>query len=96
MRTKPSSEAAAYGIEIGKKVFHVVAVDAAGQPIQRVKFARETLLRFFEAASPVLIGMEACAGSQWLARKRIALGHDARIIPAKFVKVGSLILGSLI
>ncbi len=30
--------------------------------------------------------MEACAGSQWLARKLIALGHDARIIPAKFVK----------
>lgn len=30
--------------------------------------------------------MEACAGSQWLARKLAACGHDARIIPAKFVK----------
>ena len=64
MRTKPNPDAAAYGIDIAKKVFHVVAMDAAGQPIQRAKFARETLLRFFEAADPVLIGMEACAGSQ--------------------------------
>ena len=86
MRTKPNPEAAAYGIDIGKKVFHVVAMDASGRPIQRAKFVRETLIRFFEAANPVLIGMEACAGSQWLARKLIARGHDARIIPAKFVK----------
>lgn len=44
------------------------------------------MLAFFEAAPPSLIGMEACAGSQWLAHKLIAFGHDARIIPAKFVK----------
>jgi len=86
MRTKPKPEAAAYGIDIGKKVFHVVAMDAAGRPIQRAKFSRETLLRFFEAADAILVGMEACAGSQWLARKLIECGHDARIIPAKFVK----------
>lgn len=86
MRTKPRSEAAVYGIDIGKKVFHVVALDTEGRPLQRVKFARETLLRFFEVAQPALIGMEACAGSQWLARKLIELGHDAKIIPARFVK----------
>jgi transposase len=33
-----------------------------------------------------LIGMEACPGSQWLARRLIEMGHDARIIPARFVK----------
>jgi len=86
MRTTPKPDAAAYGIDIGKKAFHVVALDAKGQPIQRVKFSRETLLKFFEAADTALIGMEACAGSQWLARKLAVLGHDARIIPAKFVK----------
>lgn len=86
MRTKPKSEAAAVGIDIGKKVFHVVALDCKGQPIQRAKFSRETLLRFFEAAAHVLVGMEACSGSQWLARKLTGMGHDARIIPAKFVK----------
>lgn len=30
--------------------------------------------------------MEACPGSQWLARKLHALGHKVRIIPAQFVK----------
>ncbi len=30
--------------------------------------------------------METCARSQWLARKLIACGHYARIIPAKYVK----------
>lgn len=86
MRTKPKPNVAAYGIDIGKKVFHVVAVDAAGTPIQKARFSRETLLRLFEAADPAMIGMEACAGSQWLARKLSQIGHDARIIPAKFVK----------
>jgi transposase len=33
-----------------------------------------------------LIGMEACPGSQWLAWRLAAMGHDARIIPARFVK----------
>ena len=30
--------------------------------------------------------MEACPGPQWLARKLIERGHDARIMPARFVK----------
>jgi transposase len=30
--------------------------------------------------------MEACPGSQWLARKLIERGHDARIMPARSVK----------
>ena len=55
--------------------------------LQDVEFiARETLLRFFDAADPALIGMETCARSQWLAPKLIACGHDARIIPAKYDK----------
>lgn len=86
MRTKPKIEAVAYGIDIGKKVFHVVAMDQSGAPIQRAKFSRETLLEFFTAAPAARIGMEACAGSQWLAGKLIELGHDAKIIPARFVK----------
>jgi len=86
MRTKPKAEAIAYGIDIGKKVFHVVALDQSGVPIQRAKFSRETFLRFFAEAPASLIGMEACQGSQWLARKLVEHGHDARIIPARFVK----------
>ena len=57
-----------------------------GKPVQRVKLGRDTILRFFESASPALIGMEACPGAQWLARKLAAMGHTVRIIPAQFVK----------
>jgi transposase len=84
---EPIPETAAFGIDIGKKVFHVVALNAAGAVIQRAKFSRDTLMVFFDAAPKVLIGMvEACPGLQWLARRLAAMGHDARIIPARVVK----------
>ena len=85
IRNKPRP-AAVFGIDIGKNLFHVVGLDPTGAPIQKVTFRRETLLQFFERASPTLVGMEACPGSQWLARKISALGHTVRIIPAQFVK----------
>ena len=75
-----------FGVDIGKTVFHLVGLDRDGAVIQRTKFRRETLLQFFERAVPTIVGMEACPGSQWLARKLQKLGHDVRIVPAKFVK----------
>jgi transposase len=33
-----------------------------------------------------LIGMEACVGAHHLSRKLQALGHDARLMPAKYVR----------
>lgn len=85
VRNRPR-EAAVFGVDIGKNVFHVVGLDATGAPIQRASFRRDTLLQFFEQATPTVVGMEACPGSQWLARKIMALGHKVRIVPAKFVK----------
>ena len=78
--------AATYGVDLGKTRFDVLAADAAGKPVQRLKLSRDTILRFFEAAPVALIGMEACPGAQWLARKLAAYGHTVRIIPAQFVK----------
>jgi transposase len=78
--------ATAFGVDIGKNLFHVVGLDPAGTPIQKATFRRDTLLQFFERAAPTLVGMEACPGSQWLARKIAAMGHTVRIIPAQFVK----------
>ncbi|WP_421386521.1 IS110 family transposase [Agrobacterium tumefaciens] len=74
-----------FGIDIGKNLFHVVGLDCSGVIIQRVKFRRETLLQFFERAHRTLVGMEACPGSQWLARKLQTMGHSVCIIPAQFV-----------
>ncbi len=79
-------DAAIYGVDLGKNVFHVVGLDDRGAVIQRVKLRRETLLAFFERAARTVVGMEACPGSQWLARKLQAMGHRVRIVPAQFVK----------
>jgi transposase len=71
-----------FGIDIGKNLFHVVGLDGSGTPLQKATFRRDTLLQLFARGEPVLVGMEACPGSQWLARRISALGHTVRIIPA--------------
>ena len=78
--------AAVYGVDIGKNIFHVVGLGSDGVPVQKVRFRRDTLLQFFGRAAPAIVGMESCAGSQWIARKIQALGHKVRLIPAQFVK----------
>ena len=85
MRTKPLG-AAVYGIDLGKTSFHVVGTDVKGNLLQRVTLNRSNIFEFFANASVALIGMEACPGAQWLARKLETLGHQVRIIPAQFVK----------
>jgi len=78
--------AVVYGIDLGKTTFHVVGIDVTGRPIQRIKLSRATIFKFFSNTSRAMIGMEACPGSQWLARKLQALGHTVKIVPAQFVK----------
>ena len=79
-------DAAVYGVDLGKNVFHVVGLDERGAVVLRVKFRRDTLLAFFERTAHAIIGMEACPGSQWLARKLEVMGYRVRIVPAQFVK----------
>ena len=54
--------AAVYGVDLGKNVFHVVGMDDHGAVVQRVKLRRDTLLTFFERAARAVVGMEACPG----------------------------------
>jgi hypothetical protein len=46
------------GLDLAKSVFQVHGVDAAGQFTLRKKLRRSELLRFFEALSPCLVGVE--------------------------------------
>lgn len=43
-------------------------------------------MRFIAICQRCLIGMEACAGAQHLARRFIDAGHDVRLIAPRFVK----------
>ena len=74
------------GIDIGKNSFHVVGLDVRGGIVLRQKWSRSQVEARFGPNMPAcLIGMEACVGAHHLSRKLKALGHDARLMPAKYV-----------
>ena len=74
------------GIDLGKTVFHLVGVNARGEVVVRKKCSRTQLLRFTSNLPACLIGMEACGGSHFLGRALREQGHDARLMPAQYVK----------
>jgi transposase len=79
-------EIATVGIDLGKMVFHLVALNAAGETVVRKKFSRAQLLRFTGNLKVGLIGMEACAGAHFLGRALRGQGHEVRLMPAQYVK----------
>ncbi|MEQ9586691.1 MAG: hypothetical protein RJS97_01770 [Parvibaculaceae bacterium] len=85
-RTPHPRDAAVFGIDLGKNIFHVVNTDASGVAAQRLKFRRDEVLASFETVAPALIGMETCPGSQWRARRLQNIGHTVRIMSPQFVK----------
>jgi transposase len=82
-----SSAIAAIGIDIGKNSFHVVGLDARGAILLRQKWSRGQVEGRLANMPPCLIGMEACVGAHHLSRKLKAFGHDARLMPAKYVRL---------
>jgi len=81
-----NSTVAVVGIDIGKNSFHVVGLDVRGAIVLRQKWSRGQVEGRFATMPPSLIGMEACVGAHHLSRKLKALGHDARLMPAKYVR----------
>jgi transposase len=76
----------AIGIDLGKTVFHLVGLDSSGNVIVRKRCSRTQLLKYTANLQVQRIGMEACSGSHFLARALREQGHDARLIPAQYVK----------
>ena len=86
MSQTPNSAIAVIGIDIGKNSFHVVGHDARGAVVLRQKWSRGQVEARLANRPPCLIGMEACVGAHHLSRKLASLGHDARLMPAKYVR----------
>ena len=85
--SQPVSNAmAVIGIDIGKNSFHVVGLDDRGAIVLHQKWSRGQVEARLANMPPCLIGMEACVGAHHLSRKLNALGHDARLMPAKYVR----------
>ena len=74
------------GIDLGKTTFHVVGMNQPGEVVLRKRFSRVQLLHFTANLKVKLIGMEACGGSHFLGRALREQGHEARLIPAQYVK----------
>jgi transposase len=77
---------AVIGIDIGKNSFHVVGLDERGAIALRQKWSLGQVEARLANMPPCLIGMEACVGAHHLSRKLGMLGHDARLMPAKYVR----------
>jgi hypothetical protein len=86
MSSKLNTEIAVAGIDIGKNSFHVIGLDKRGAIVLRQKWSRGQVEARLANTPPCLIGMEACVGAHHLSRKLQALGHDARLMPAKYVR----------
>jgi transposase len=86
MSQNPSSAVDVIGIDIGKNSFHVVGLDRRGAIVLRQKWSRSQAEARLANMPPCLIGMEACVGAHHLSRKLKAFGHDARLMPAKYVR----------
>ena len=80
------AQTAVIGIDIGKNSFHIVAHDERGAIVLRQKWSRGQVETRLSNMPPCLIGMEACVGAHHLSRRLRALGHDARLMPAKYVR----------
>jgi transposase len=89
MSNKSIATVATMGIDIGKNSFHVVGLDQRGAIVLRQKWSRGQIETRLAAMPPCLIGMEACVGAHHLSRKLQALGHNARLMPAKYVRAYS-------
>src|SRR5262249_49544527 len=74
------------GIDLGKNIFHIVGMNARGAIVLKERLFRAELARRLTNMTSCLIGMEACAGAHHVGRQLAALGHDVRLIPAKYVR----------
>lgn len=83
---RPAQDIAVIGVDIGKDVFHLVGFDSQSKIAFRRKIKRLALIDTFTALPPCIVGMEACLSAHFVARTLRKLGHEPRIIPAKYSK----------
>jgi transposase len=86
MPRQSKNTVAVLGIDIGKNTFHLIGLNKRGAIILRQKLSRRRLEARLANLPPCLVGMEACVGARHLSRQLRALGHEPRLMPAKYVR----------
>jgi transposase len=74
------------GIDLAKKVFHLVGTDTTGKILWRKRLTRNALMPFMAQLPPVTIGMEACGGAHYWARQFRQQGDEVKLMAPQFVK----------
>src|SRR2546428_2597968 len=74
------------GIDIAKQVFHLVGMDEHGTIVMRKRLYRAQVMGFIAQLPPMLIGMEACGGAHYWARRFREHGHEVKLMAPQFVK----------
>ena len=71
------------GIDVGKNVFSLVALDSNGQVVLRKRCSRMQVLAFTASADVQVIGMQACDGARFLESVLRDQGHHVCLMPAQ-------------
>jgi transposase len=74
------------GLDLGKSIFQVHGVSAAGGVVVQRRLTRNKLLQFFAKQPACLVGMEACAAAHHWGRELRKLGHTVQLMPPRYVK----------
>jgi transposase len=74
------------GIDLAKNVFQIHGVDGSGKAVLKKQLRRNQVLTYFIKLTTCTIGMEACGGAHYWARKLSAMGHTVKLMAPQFVK----------
>src|SRR5215472_7105152 len=82
----PMKKLRVVGIDIAKQVFHLVGMDEHGTILVRKRLYRTQVMAFIAQLPPTLIGMEACGGAHYWARRFREHGHEVKLMAPQCVK----------
>ena len=74
------------GIDLAKTVFQLHGVDLTGKVVWRREVRRAQLMKIVAQLEPCLIGIEACGGANYWARRFTEFGHQVKMMSPQFVK----------
>jgi transposase len=74
------------GLDMAKQVFHLVGMDEHGTILGRKRLYRAQVLACIAQRPPTRMGMEACGGAPYWARRFRAHGHEVKLMAPQLVK----------
>lgn len=75
-----------FGVDLGKKVWSIVGLNASGAVALRRRAKRETPIGLAARLSPCIVATEACRGAHRLGRIFAARGHRVRLLSPEYVR----------